>query len=82
MAAVRTEGQELHAHDGSQVEIAIKMRKQGPTARRFPFQSVTKFCAVDADQQQAVLAYKMLPSGFDDLIGARKMNKAVAAIDF
>ena len=48
------------------------MRKQGTTARRFPFQSVTKFCAVDADQQQAVLAYKMLPSGFDDLMALEK----------
>ena len=82
MAAVGAEGQGLHARNGRQLEIAIKVRKQRAAARRLPFQSVAEFCAVDAHQQQTVLASEMLPSGFDDLIGAREMNEAVAAIDF
>jgi hypothetical protein len=81
VAAVGAEWQGLNSHDGSQIEIAIKMRKQRTAARRFPFQSVAELCAVDADQQQAALTREMLLCGFDDLSCGRKMNEAAAAID-
>ena len=82
MAAARTQGQGFHVRNGSQIEIAIKVWKKRTAAGRFPLQRVAELCAVDADQQQVALACEMLAGGFDDLGSARKMNEAIAEIDF
>ncbi len=82
MAAVRTQGQGLHAHDGSQIEIAVKVWKQRTAAGRFPFQRSPSFALSMRTSSKSLWPDKMLPGGFDDLCGARKMNEAIAAIDF
>ena len=62
-------------------ESAIEMRKQGPAARRLPFQGGAKLAGVHADQQQTALTGKMLRSGLRNLGRGRKMDEIVAAID-
>jgi len=58
------------------------MWKQSATARWLPLQAIAELCAVDAQQQEAALTGKVYLRGFDDLGRVRKMNEAVAAIDF
>ena len=58
------------------------MWKQSATARWLPLQAIAELCAVDAQQQKAALTGKVYLCGFDDLGRIRKMNEAVAAIDF
>ena len=58
------------------------MWKQSATARWLPLQAIAEFGAVYVHQHKAALTDKVFLRGFDDLGRVRKMNEAVAAIDF
>ena len=81
MTAVRTKGEGIDAFDSLERERAVKVRKQGPTARGLPFEDAAQRAGVDADQQQIALACKMFCGGLGDLGRGREMNKIVATID-
>ena len=58
------------------------MWKQSATARWLPLQAIAELGTVYAHQQKAALTDKGFLHGCDDLGRVRKMNEAVAEIDF
>jgi len=80
---VRAVGTRLHVEhrpDRDEIEFAIEMRKQFIVARGLPAQRVAQHIRVNLDQEQPLLAEKVLPRGLADLRSGREMNEAVARV--
>ncbi len=76
------EGQGAGPNHIAEPDLAVEMRKQGPTARHFPFQVVAHGVSVAAKQCQTFNPSKVFGSGFRRLFGCRKVDEPVSDINW
>src|SRR5712675_745595 len=62
-------------------QVAIEVGKQGAAARRLPFERWPQRRQLDRDQDEFLLAGEMPGGGLAELVGGRKMDVAVGAVD-
>src|SRR5207248_11587250 len=66
--------------DSTEIELAIKMRKQLVIARELAAQGVAERIGIDRDQEQPGLAEVMLSRGLRHLSRGGEMNEPVAGV--
>src|SRR5690606_39199179 len=80
MLAVGSERQGLDPGRSGAGKWRVKMREKLVSARNFVFERRTKPSSIHGDQDQTVLAGKMLGSRFPDLLCRREMNETIGQV--
>ena len=81
MASVGAEGKRLHPQHGGEIQRGMEMGKQIAAARGFIAQGVTERVGIDGDQQEIVLACKVLRRRLADLFSRGKMEVPILDVD-